>query len=127
MTVAIRTSLARASVEGLSVGDAFGLRQAGSEDHIPRGLLARAALHRLRGNPDAAAADLRDAQEIAERGHMRLHEADAYLEWTRLRLGTGDREAARDHFAKAREIVMSMGYGRRDREVAWLELRLEGV
>ncbi len=111
-----------------------GLRQAGSEDHIPRGLLARAALRRLRAvhasgdaasaDTTAAASDLREAQEIAERGHMRLHEADAHLEWTRLRLQTGDREAARRHLERARELVTACGYGRREREVAWLEGRL---
>ena len=61
-----------------------GLRQAGQEDDLPRGLLARAALHRLTPDPAAAARDLAEALEIAERGSMRLHEADAHLELTRL-------------------------------------------
>ena len=60
-----------------------GLRQAGAEHHIPHGLLARAIPHRQRaaraeGNPtthlQAAEADLHEAGDIAERGHMRLHQ-----------------------------------------------------
>jgi hypothetical protein len=104
------------------------LREAGTEHHLPRGLLARAALRLLSGDPEAAATDLREAQEIAERGAMRLHEADAHLEWTRLHLGlpsgVGDRAAARRHLDRARELVRACGYGRRERELAWLEGRL---
>ena len=101
-----------------------GLREAGTQDHLPRGLLARAALRRLAGDPGGAAADLREAQEIAERGSMRLFEADAHLEWTRLHLGTGDPDAAREHLDRARTLVRECGYGRREREVRWLEGRL---
>jgi tetratricopeptide (TPR) repeat protein len=103
-----------------------GLRQAGTEDHLPQGLLARAALRRLASDFPAAAADLREAQEIAERGSMRLHEADAHLEWTRLHLATGDSAAARRHLDQVAELVRDCGYGRREREVAWLERRLAG-
>ena len=67
---------------------------------------------------------LREAQEIAERGSMRLFEADAFLEWTRLRLATGDPAAAREHLNRACELVQDCGYGRREREVTWLEGRL---
>jgi tetratricopeptide (TPR) repeat protein len=101
-----------------------GLRQSGNEDDLPRGLLARAALRRLRDSPDDAASDLGEAQEIAERGHMRLHEADVHLEWTRLSMQTGDLDDARRHLERARELVASTGYGRREREVAYLERRL---
>jgi tetratricopeptide (TPR) repeat protein len=101
-----------------------GLQEAGSQDQLPRGLLARASLRRLAGDPDDAATDLREAQEIAERGSMRLHEADAHLEWTRLHLATGDRDGARRHFDRARELVQVCAYGRREREVTWLEGRL---
>ena len=101
-----------------------GLRQAGAEHYIPCGLLARAALRRLTSDFPAAAADLREAQEIAERGSMRLHEADAHLEWTLLHLATGDPAAARRHLDRASKLVHDRGYGRREREVAWLERRL---
>ncbi len=112
-----------------------GLRLGGQEQWLPNGLLARAALRRLRAaragggaaapDVEAAAADLREAAEIAERGHMRLHQADACLEQARLDLQTGDREAARRRLARARELVTACGYGRREREVAWLASVLE--
>ncbi len=102
-----------------------GLRQAGTEHHLPRGLLARAAFHRFTGNLAAAAVDLGEALEIAERGGMRLHEADAHLEWTRLHFQQGDLPTARTHHARARELVTACGYGRREREVLWLAGRVE--
>jgi tetratricopeptide (TPR) repeat protein len=98
-----------------------GLRRAGTQDHLPRGLLARAALRRFRSDFTGAAADLAEALEIAERGPMRLHECDAHLEWARLCRDQGDLVAARRHVARARVLVNETGYGRREREVRWLE------
>jgi len=100
------------------------LRQAGQEDYLPLGLLARAALHRLRGNLTSAAADLSEALEIAERGGMRLHACDAHLGWARLRLQQSKLKAARKHVELARQLVNETGYKRREREVAWLEGRV---
>ncbi len=102
-----------------------GLRQSGEEEFVSRGLLARAALRRLcdAGSPSGqsgAVADLREAEEIAERGHMRLHEADVHLEWTRLHLAAGDNTAAGGKLERARELVAEIGYGRREREVGAL-------
>jgi len=97
------------------------LREVGPRHRLPRGLLTRAAFHRLTGSPDPATADLTEALEIAERSSMRLHETDAHLEWCRLRLGTGDPDAARDHLRHARDLVLETGYGRREREVRYLE------
>ncbi len=104
-----------------------GIRQAGREDCLPWALLARAALRRLRDDEAGAAADLREAEEIAERGHMRLHEADVHLEWTRLHLATGDRDAAGRRLAQARGLVTKIGYGRRQREVEWLTGEASGL
>jgi tetratricopeptide (TPR) repeat protein len=101
-----------------------GLRQAGDEMYIPRGLLARAALHRLTGDHSLARADLTEAHDIALRGNMRLHETDAHLEWTRLHRDTDDLAAAREHLAKARALVDATGYERRRREVDWLTKQL---
>ncbi len=98
-----------------------GLRRAGQEDYLPRGLLARAALRRFRSDFPGAAADLIGALEIAERGPMRLHECDAHLEWARLCRDQGDLATARQHVARARELVNETGYERREREVRWLE------
>lgn len=97
------------------------LRRAGTEHHVPRGLLSRAALRRFRSDFIGAAADLTEALEIAERGQMRLHECDAHLEWARLCRTQGDLVAMREHVARARELVNKTGYGRREREVKWLE------
>ena len=98
-----------------------GLRRAGVEDHIPRGLLARAAFRRLRGDLPAAEADLSEALEIAERGSLRLHECDAHLEWARLCRQRGDRDGLERHVARARTLVEETGYGRRRGEVEELE------
>jgi tetratricopeptide (TPR) repeat protein len=98
-----------------------GLRRAGQEDDLPRGLLARAALRRFRFDFPGTAADLTEVLEIAERGPMRLHECDAHHEWARLCRDQGDLAAAREHLARARVLVNETGYGRREREVRWLE------
>jgi tetratricopeptide (TPR) repeat protein len=94
-----------------------GLRRAGQELYRPWGLLARAALWRLRKDWLGAEADLSEALEIAERGLMRLHECDAHLEWARLCEDRGDREGADRHRARARKIVDETGYERRRGEV----------
>jgi tetratricopeptide (TPR) repeat protein len=102
-----------------------GLRQAGQEDDLPRGLLARAALRRLTGDPTGAAADLDEAEEIAGRGSMKLHLADVHLERTRLSLfQKDDPAAARKSYEEARRLVAETGYGRREREVRFLGERL---
>jgi tetratricopeptide (TPR) repeat protein len=98
-----------------------GLRLAGYEEAIARGLLFRCALRRSRDDLGGAEADLSEALEIAERGSMRLHECDAHLEWARLCRQRGDRDGQQEHVARARKLVEETGYGRREREVRWLE------
>jgi tetratricopeptide (TPR) repeat protein len=98
-----------------------GLRQAGWQDYLTRGLLARAELRRVTGSLDRARADLEEALSIATRGGMRLHEADCHLEYARLHLACGDKEKARQSLAQAKEMIKEMGYHRRDGEVAELE------
>ena len=102
-----------------------GLWQAGTQHHIPRGLLARAALHRIKGEYERAQRDVGDAITIAERGEMRLHQADAHLEYARLYVAMGEKPKAREHWVKAKEMVGEMGYHRRDKEVAALGEQLE--
>ena len=116
------TELARVA-EPLDQG-VDGLRKAAREDYLPRGLLARAALRRFRSDFSAAAADLTEALEVAKRGSMRRHECDAHLEWARLCRDQKDFATAREHVARARVLVNETGYGRREREVAWLEREL---
>ena len=112
------------------------LRRAGSQDHIPRGLLSRAWLRFLTGactGPESAQADLDEAWEIAERGPMRLHMADIHLYRARLFGGMKD-EGGRmkypwdkspdgsprgplDDLAAARKLIEQCGYWRRKEEL----------
>ena len=55
---------------------------------------------------------------------MRLHACDAHLEGARLCRDQGELEETRRHMARARELVKETGYGRQEREVAWLERTL---
>ena len=98
-----------------------GLRDAGTMDHLPKGLLARAELYRVQKEYQKAHDDLDEAREIAERGGMRLYLADYHLEAARLCLAEGDRDSARWHRDTVKEMIEEMGYHRRDREVDELE------
>jgi tetratricopeptide (TPR) repeat protein len=93
-----------------------GLRQAGYLEFIACGLLARAELRRVEGDHQAVI-DLDEAMAIATRGSMRLHQADCHLEYTRLHLVQGEKEEARVHWERAKEMVESTGYHLRDEEV----------
>ena len=101
-----------------------GLRQAGQQEYLARGLLARAELHRVLGDFDRTRRDMEEAMSIAERGGMGLHRADAHLEYTRLHLAMGEKDSARESLATARAMVQRMGYHRRDGEVNGLEAQL---
>jgi hypothetical protein len=83
-----------------------GLRQAGAQHHLPRGLLTRAWLRHCLYDLPGAQADLAEAQRIAERGGMKLFLADIAL--TRARLFEDKAE-----LAKARALIDECGYGRR--------------
>ncbi len=104
-----------------------GLRQAGTVHHLPRGLLALAELHRIKGEFDAARTDLSEALSIATRGGMGLHQADCHLEYSRLCLAVGEREKAREHWRTAKEMIGRMGYHLRDRDVEEIGRELEGA
>jgi len=93
-----------------------GLRQAGTQHHLPRGLLARAELHRVMGALDKARRDLDEAFSIATRGGMRLHEADCHLEYARLFVAGGEKDKARESLDRAKKMIEEMGYHRRDGE-----------
>ncbi|WP_287601991.1 tetratricopeptide repeat protein [Thiothrix sp.] len=66
-----------------------GLRAAGQQDHLPRGLLARAALHRHTHDFDNARKDLQEVFDIADGSGMRLHLTDYHLEMARLLVAEG--------------------------------------
>lgn len=94
-----------------------GLRAAGVAHHLPRGLLTRSWLRFVTGDEEGARQDLDEAQEIAERGGMRLFLADIALYRARF---FGDRAA----LAEARRLVEECGYGRRLPEIVDLEEKL---
>ena len=104
-----------------------GLRQAGQQDQLPRGLLARAELRRVSGDLQRAQTDLEEALSITTRGGMRLHEADCHLAYARLYLARGEEDKARESLDKAKAMIEEMGYHRRDGEVAALEKELGGT
>jgi tetratricopeptide (TPR) repeat protein len=78
-----------------------GLRDAGTQDHLPRGLLARAACYRLQGLFSRAREDLNEAKEIAESGDMKLHLVDYHLEAGRVCSAEGKSDEAKEHFETA--------------------------
>jgi hypothetical protein len=131
-----------------------GLRIAGLLEHVPRGLLARAAFRRSVGDWGGAARDLDEVEEIAEPGPMRLHLCDMALERARLALaritafaplnGLIDEgppkpvapdaaeagrlmDEATANLAEARRLITECGYHRRDEELAELEAVLKGA
>ena len=67
-----------------------GLRAAGTQDHLPRGLLARAALFRHTHDFTRARKDLQEVFDIADGSGMRLFLADYHLEMGRLLLEERD-------------------------------------
>jgi len=99
-----------------------GLRQAGQQDDLPRGLLPRAALYRLQAEFGRAGRDLEEALSLATRGGMRLFAADAHLEQARLYLAMGEMDKASASLTQAKTMIEEMGFRRRDGEVAELEV-----
>jgi len=98
------------------------LRKAGTEDHLPRGLLARAAWSRCCQDYSAAHKDLTEALDIAEAAGMRLFLCDYHLESARLALAehtqpTQLKDLANSHVQQAAELIQETGYHRRDKEL----------
>ncbi|MCI5218402.1 MAG: hypothetical protein D3914_04225, partial [Candidatus Electrothrix sp. LOE2] len=117
----------RRAVEWLSQA-VDGLREAGREDYLPRGLLARAACCRWAAHFPAAEQDLRDCEEIAQRGGMQLHLIDCHLEAARLARASGKAVlglAAEEHLAAAQDGIAKTGYKRRLVEAVNIEEVLE--
>jgi nucleoside phosphorylase len=97
------------------------LRRAGQQDYLPLGFLARADLHLHTGALPEARRDLADALTLSQRCGFRLHECDAHLGFARLALAETDREAAQHHLRKARGLIETTSYHRRDAALADLE------
>ncbi|NUM77983.1 hypothetical protein HUU40_26780, partial [candidate division KSB1 bacterium] len=114
-----------------------GLREAGQQDDLPRGLLARAAFHRVQNEFALASTDLEEAREIAERGGMKLLLADYHLEACRLESKkqtakskeqkANSKMQAEEHLDIAARMIEEMGYGRRKPEVEELEKQLNSL
>ena len=130
-----------------------GLRAAGTLDHLPRGVLARAAFRRSVGDWGGAERDLDEVEEIAEPGPMRLFLCDMALERARLAFANieafaplngliddsppkpqqpseADRKTLHDEAAEQLAIaagyIRTCGYHRRDEELAELQAVLRG-
>jgi tetratricopeptide (TPR) repeat protein len=101
-----------------------GLREAGRQHEIPRGLLARASFRRLQGHFTLARMDIDEALALAQRTGMKLHEVDCYLELTRLALANKDRERACQTWEEASAGIERTGYLRRSTELAELKAML---
>jgi hypothetical protein len=126
-----------------------GLRRAGMQDHLPRGLLTRAwcsfaqaseqALHGREEEAvdfwSSAQADLDEASDIATRGPMPLHMADIHLCRARLfgrMMDEGPRmtypwESPTADLAEARRLIEKHGYWRRKEELEDAEDRLGDI
>ncbi|WGZ94113.1 MAG: TIR domain-containing protein [Candidatus Thiothrix putei] len=119
-----------------------GLRLTGSHLHLPRGLLARAALHRHTRDFARARQDLQEVFDIADGSGMRLHLTDYHLEMARLLVaeekegvcntplqGTADVGAycirpLQYHITEAERLIAATGYHRRDQELLELQAAL---
>ena len=96
-----------------------GLRAAGTQDYLPRGLLARAELYRQQGDYQEAEKDLQEVFEIAYRGEMQLHLCGYHLATAKLLQARTDQ--ARDqnqpaithHLQTAEKIIRQTHYHRR--------------
>lgn len=101
-----------------------GLRRAGQQDYLPRGLLARAELYRYQRDFAKARADLEEAERICTHCGLRLLQADCHLEYARFHLAQRQTAEARQRLEKARVMIGEMGYHRRDRDVADIDAEL---
>jgi len=79
-----------------------------------KGLMTLAWLKTLQGDVEKTKACLDEAWQTAERGPMRLQMADICLHRARLL-------SDRDEFERARELVRTTKYGRREQELADME------
>jgi tetratricopeptide (TPR) repeat protein len=118
-----------------------GLRRAGLQEFIVRGLLTRAWLRSLTSphiDSESAQSDLDEAWEIAERGPMPLFQADIHLHRARLfgvrNADCGVRndkekypwESPQADLAEARRLIYKHGYLRRKEELEDAEKALGG-
>ena len=121
-----------------------GLHEAGDQDMLPLGLLARAAMCRDTRNPNhdftRARQDLKEVLDIAEPSGMRLHLTDYHLEMARLLIaeqenppqapvekGESAEDSPQEHIAKAAKLIEETGYKRRLPELEALQMKVAGL
>lgn len=109
------------AAEGWLAQAVAGLRAAGRQDYLPRGLLARAARYRHTRDFALAAMDLQEVFDIAEASGMRLHLADYHLEMARLALAQQQAALAQTHLQAATQLINETGYNRRLPEIVELQ------
>jgi tetratricopeptide (TPR) repeat protein len=102
------------------------LRNAGTEDHLPRGLLARATLFRHQQQWQAAYADLQETFDIAQRGGMLLHLTDYHLESARLELSQYNKKEVKKYSDAAQQLIKRTGYQRRQAELEMIMSQCKG-
>ncbi|MDZ4700230.1 MAG: DUF4062 domain-containing protein [Rhodothermales bacterium] len=100
----------------------FGLRQAGVDDQLPRGLLTRAwylCTKDIHEDRLSAVADLDEAYEIAQRGPMPIYSVDIHLYRVRLYFNEEKYpwESPAHDLAEARLLMKKIGYWRRKEEL----------
>ena len=94
-----------------------GLREAGQQQYLVPGLLARAECYRRQQQFSLAWDDLNEALEIAESGSMKLHLVDYHLEAARLCQAEGNTVEAKEHIKIAVKMIEETGYHRRDKDL----------
>ena len=118
--------LHRGKAEASLTSAVQGLRDAGQDDYLMRGLFARAEFAIDQRDWPSAERDLTEAEEIAEFGGMRLFQCDAQLLRGRLYLARdGDVAAARRHADAAGVLIAETGYHRRDSDLVVLREAIE--
>jgi hypothetical protein len=100
------------------------LRTAGTEDHLPRGLLARARMFRHQRQWQATYADLHEVFDIAQRGGMFLHLVDYHLEFAHLELAQYKKKTAQKHIKFAQVLIERTGYQRHQIELNRMKEKL---
>ncbi len=82
-----------------------GLVKAGQQQELPRGLLARAALYRLKADFSKAHSDADEVFDMADRSDMKLFLTDYHIESCRLALAQDNPEQARTHLSAAKKRI----------------------
>jgi hypothetical protein len=100
------------------------MRRAGTIIHLPAMHLARAHYQRSLRDISAAWADLESAQTIARQSNMRTYLAECALLSGNLFLDKARAPEAAAHYARAAQLILEDGYGRRLTELHLLHARL---